>query len=414
MKAWFLLLFPLFLSASLSVNPHSEVALLVNADTGAVLYERKAHELCYPASITKIATALYAAKLQKDWDEIIEVPGDAIGSISPSAKKKANYKKPGYWIEVGGTHIGLKKGEKMSFADLMAALMVASANDAANVIAYHCGHGNIDRFTEDMNRYLKKLGCKNTHFCNPHGLFMPTHQTTAADMAIITRAYMKEARLRELAACSTYTIEPTNKQERRVLPNSNKLIRKGSQYYPKAIGLKTGYTSDAQHTLVAAAKEKDRVLIAVLMRCEDKSDTFVDARTLFDKAFEEKPVTRTLLTKGKKAVKKKLEGASALLEAVAPHDVRLTYFPAEEPQLYEHLAWHKDLKPEIAAGQEVATVTWVNAEGYALAEARLVADSDVERGFFHKSYSLLIFGAVLLLLAPIFWWRRRRSRTLPS
>lgn len=300
------LLIPFLAFAGLDVTPRAPVALLINGETGRVLYEKNATELCFPASITKIATALYAAKLQKDWQEEIVVPSDAIGSISSSAKKKSNYKKPAHWIEVGSTHVGLKKGEKMTFQDLMGAMMVASANDAANVVAYHLGAGDIDKFMEGLNAYLQELGCKNTKFCNPHGLFSPKHQTTAADMALIARTFMKEPKLRELASSSSYTIEATNKQEKRILPNSNKLVRKGTaHHYPKAIGLKTGYTSDAGHTLVAAAKHDDRLLIVVLMQCEERQDLFEDAKNLFEKAFAEKKVTSTLLKKGKKAVKKK-------------------------------------------------------------------------------------------------------------
>ncbi|MEI6531883.1 MAG: serine hydrolase, partial [Chlamydiota bacterium] len=230
---FFFLLSMTFLEGKTTFKARSEIALLINADTGAVLYEKNGSLLCHPASTTKLATALYAAHLQTDWEEIIEVPSEAIGSISYEAKKRANYKKPAYWVEVGSTHVGLKKGEKLSFHNLMAATIVASANDAANVIAYHTGKGDIDLFVKGLNKYLKEeLGCKKTTFYNPHGLFIPDHQTTAKDMALITRAFLKDKRLKNLGSLSTFPVDETNKQEALLLVNKNKLLRKGEHYYP--------------------------------------------------------------------------------------------------------------------------------------------------------------------------------------
>jgi D-alanyl-D-alanine carboxypeptidase (penicillin-binding protein 5/6) len=411
-----ILLFPLALMAALDVKTHAGVALLMNAKTGAILFEKNSNELCYPASITKIATALYAAKLQKDWTEIIEVPSEAIGSISSSAKKRSNYKKPAHWIEVGSTHIGLKKGERLSFHDLMAGMMVASANDAANVIAHHLSDGDMDAFMAGLNSYLKELGCTSTTFCNPHGLFMPKHQTTAADMALMARAYLKNSKLADLASSSSHTIEPTNKQERRILPTGNKLLRKGSHYYPKAIGLKTGYTSDSGHTLVAAAEHEGRLLIVVLMQCEERQDLFEDARALFDKAFGEKKVKRTVLKKGKKAVKKK----PANLEVEALEDVALVFYPAEAPKISEKIVWKENLGPKILKAAEVATIEWFNEEGQLLGMSRLVAANDVSPSFWYDlgldsstvRYIGLFAGVGFLVISGIYLLRHKAARKL--
>lgn len=412
------LLTPFLAFAALDVKPRAPVALLMNAETGVVLYEKNSRELCYPASITKIATALYAAKLQEDWQEEIVVPSDAIGSISSSAKKRSNYKKPAHWIEVGSTHIGLKKGEKMTFCDLMGAMMVASANDAANVIAYHVGGGDIDKFMEGLNSYLKEIGCKDTQFCNPHGLFLPKHQTTAADMAVIAKAFLKEAKLRDLAGSSSYTIEATNKQERRILPNSNKLVRKGaSHHYPKAIGLKTGYTSDAGHTLVAAARHDDRLLIAVLMQCEERQDLFEDAKELFEKAFAEKKVKSTVLKKGKKAVKKKSATKSEIVQVELQEEVAISYYPAERPALFEKIFW-KD--PQSSLKEDFAgEIVLLTREGQLLGRSK-IAISDKSQGIGARWYYgalslrtlLLGGGALVLFLVSAWYWMvflRKRS-----
>ena len=294
-----------FLEGKVDFKTRSEVAILINADTGAVLYEKNSKLSCYPASITKVATAVYASYLLKNWEEMVEVPSEAIGSITYEGKKRSNYKKPAYSIEVGSTHIGLKKGENLLFSNLMGAMITASANDAANVIAYHLGGGDIDSFVSGMNKYLKEeLGCKKTTFRNPHGLFIPDHQTTAKDMAIIARAFLKDNRLKELGSTYSLSIDKTNKQEVRNLISKNKLLSKGSFFYSKAIGIKTGYTSDARHTLVAAAEDKGRCLIAVLMKCEEKEDLFKDAKEIFEAAFSEEKSSQLLFKKTSRSLKK--------------------------------------------------------------------------------------------------------------
>jgi serine-type D-Ala-D-Ala carboxypeptidase (penicillin-binding protein 5/6) len=283
---WLILLFPQILFA-LQVTLQSQAAILVRADTGKVLFEKNADKRCYPASTMKVATALYVESLHPNWDEVVETPQTAIGSISAAKKVRGGYKCPPHWIEVGGTHISLKEGEKMTLGDLVRGMLVASANDASNVIAHHLGSGSIDDFVHGMNVYMKKLGCTRTFFANPHGLHIPSQQTTARDMALITRHFLRNPKLAEIARSTHVTLAKTNKQPERVLSNNNRLLKKGKHHYPYAIGVKTGNTEKSGRTFVGAASKEGTTLIAVLFDADDRDDLYKDAKKLFEAGFQE-------------------------------------------------------------------------------------------------------------------------------
>lgn len=161
----FVVTFPSFLIAEpLALSVNAESALLINADTGAVLYEKNADTLRYPASVTKVATGLFALKMAgNNMDVKIAAEQDAIGSVTEEAHRRSNYTLPNYWLIPSASHIGIKKGEELSFRDLMYGLMVASGDDAANVIAMHVS-GTVPDFMTALNAYLKEIGCKKRPF----------------------------------------------------------------------------------------------------------------------------------------------------------------------------------------------------------------------------------------------------------
>lgn len=189
------LLVAIFTSAwaePLSLTVQAESALLINAETGRVLFEKNANVPQYPASITKIATALFALKLKgQALEEKVSASADSVASVTEEAKRRSNYTLPSWWLVPGTAHAGIKKGEILSFKELLYAMMITSAGDAANVIAEHAG-GEIPVFIKGMNEYVSGLGCRDTHFENPHGLFHPEQKTTAHDMALIMREALKE------------------------------------------------------------------------------------------------------------------------------------------------------------------------------------------------------------------------------
>ena len=244
---------------SLDLTVNVEAAILINAKTGQVLFEKNCHKPSYPASTTKIGSALFALHKQgKDLSKLIVVERESIASISPQAKKQSNYRSPPHWLETDGTHIGIKRGEEWRLHDLLYAHLVASANDASNAIAQGVG-GTIPHFVEEMNEYLKSIGCKNTHFNNPHGLHHPDHVTTAFDLSMMAREGLKNPIFRQIVSTVRYTCPQTNLEAERHLIQHNQLLKKGAHYYSKAIGVKNGFTQRAGKTLVAAAEEEGRL-----------------------------------------------------------------------------------------------------------------------------------------------------------
>ncbi|MBI2810209.1 MAG: D-alanyl-D-alanine carboxypeptidase [Candidatus Melainabacteria bacterium] len=286
-------------SAPLKVDVTAKAAILVNAETGAVLFEKNAHMQLSPASTTKVITAACVMQKLKGYipDQMITASYEALAIVPSSVRRAADGKHPGYRLEFGGTHMGLKVGETLPFKALMYGLMLSSGNDAANVIGEHlCG--NIGRFVEEMNLFAKEKGCKNTVLKNPHGLTDTGHMTTAFDMAILAREYMKYPFLREVAKTVKYTRPITNKQPESFLHQHNPLVRPGRFHYPKCNGIKTGYTLDAGYCIVTAAEDPKRKLIAVLLGCDKIESRNKDAIALFEAAFNEKPLGRTLFSKG--------------------------------------------------------------------------------------------------------------------
>lgn len=285
-----LVLLCLCLSFALYAKPidlevEAKGAILMNADTGAVLYEKQAHARFSPASTTKIATTLFALE-QRDLalDRMATVSGECL-----KGRPLKDRDHP-YWLDSDGTMLGIKRGEVLSFDTLLHGMMLVSGNDAANVVAETLG-GNIPTFVERMNTYIQGLGCLNTQFRNPHGLTHPEHFSSAYDMALITRRALQISKFREIVSTLSFIKPKSNKQPEREIKLTNPLLKPNSRYYyPKAIGVKTGYTLDAQDTLVAAAEQDGRTLIAVLLGSKKKSGArFTDAKKLFEAAFSEIP-----------------------------------------------------------------------------------------------------------------------------
>lgn len=369
-------------AAPLSLSVQAKAALLINASNGAILYEKNAHQLHYPASITKIATAAYVLDNASDQlSKVITANKDALGSVSEEAKRKSNYTLPSYWLVNNASHIGIKAGEELSLKDLLYGLMVASGDDAANVIAEDLG-GNIPNFMNHLNAYLKKLGCRHTHFCNPHGLFHPKHVTTAYDMAILTCHAMKNPTFREIVATTRYIRPKTNKQGASVLVQTNRLLKKGKCYYEKAIGVKTGYIAKAQNTLVAAAVDGDRMLIAVLLKGEEREQIFLDAASLFDAAFNQPKVVRTLLKAGETDYLFFPEGATQPVKTTIAEEIRIEFYPAEEPELNAALTWKKVSLP-IEKGQCVGEITIKKRNGKILSVVPVLAAESASSSWTH-------------------------------
>ncbi|MBS0603745.1 MAG: D-alanyl-D-alanine carboxypeptidase [Verrucomicrobia bacterium] len=422
-------LLPLVLNAAspLRVEVSAKGAILMNAETGAVLWEKNAHTPLFPASTTKMITALYAVEKKGfQLDEMVTASYEAVSAVPASVRRAVGGSHPPYRLEFGGTHMGIKVGETLPLRTLLYGLMLASGNDAANVIAQHVS-GDISKFMEELNVYVRSKGCKNTVLRTPHGLPNEEHKTSAYDMAILAREFMKNDVLREVAKTTQYTRQETNKQPESMLHQHNALVKPGRFYYPKAIGIKTGYTVTAGYTLVTAAEDQERKLIVVLLGCEKIEQRYKDAIALFEAGFNEKKVSRTLFSKGFDLFSYQVEGGKIPLQAYLSQDVLLAYYPSEEPTFKTAVLWQPPAVP-IASGQKVAELQILSPEGKVLTSAPLFAVRTVDATMRHQAIlawkkvkkglwdnvTLVMASGGIIILASTFYYshkpKRKRSK----
>lgn len=269
-------LFPLSISFASPTEPtvNAPIALLMDANTGKLLYEKNAYEKRYPASTTKIMTAILAIE-NCDLNDIATVSYNAIFSVP-----------------VGYSNSNLQLDEQLTIDQLLHVLLIPSANDAANVLAEHIA-GSVESFASMMNTKAIELGCKNTHFVNANGVHNEDHYSTAYDLALIAQYAMKNETFRKYVTETRYTLPITNKYEKedRIFITTNKLVNpKSSQYYESATGVKTGYTDAAKNCIVASAKKDNMELISVILGAGNDASTninkFTDCVSLFDYGFK--------------------------------------------------------------------------------------------------------------------------------
>lgn len=236
----------------------AESAALID-ESGQILYEKNANAKGYPASTTKIMTALVVLEkldeLGLGMDSEVIIPEEAVG--------------------IEGSSIYLKKGERISIEELLYGLMLQSGNDSATALAM-CVGGNLSSFVSMMNEKAETLGCSGTHFTNPSGLYEENHYTTAADLARIARKAMKRDDFRKIVSTKDWQ----NADGSRSFHNKNKTVFQ----YDGATGIKIGFTKASGRTLVASAKRDDKEMIAVVLR---DGNWFNDAYALMDYGFQQ-------------------------------------------------------------------------------------------------------------------------------
>ena len=246
--------------------------LLAELNSGKILYERKTDTKIYPASITKLMTAILVVENCNLTD---------IATVSEKAVTSVPY---------GYVNAKLQVGEKLTVEELLYAMLVPSANDAANALAEHVG-GSIDSFAAMMNTRASELGCMGTNFTNPSGLHQKEHYTTTKDLYLIAQKAYSYDTIRKIIRTTQYTLPSTAKYPKkdRVLTTTNYLIRKEftKYYYPYCTGAKTGYTGDAKNCVVEFAERDGMKLVAIVMgeAGKVKGKKFLDARQMFEYVF---------------------------------------------------------------------------------------------------------------------------------
>ena len=244
-----------------------EAAILMEADTGAVLYAKNIHEQLYPASTTKLLTCLIAAENGRDIRATVPFSYDAVFSV-PS----------------DGSKMGIDPGEALTLEQCLYGIMVGSANEVANAVAEYTA-GDMEAFAEMMNEKAASLGCTDSHFVNANGLFDEAHYTSAYDLALIARAFFKNELLCRIANTPRYHFTPTETQpDDFYLVNKHKLVN-GEISFSGVVGGKTGYTSQARETLVTCAERDGMRLICVVLK-EESPAQFTDTVALFTYGFQ--------------------------------------------------------------------------------------------------------------------------------
>ena len=248
---------------------YAETAILMDADTGAILYNKGMDEKRYPASITKIMTCMLALE-HSSLDEQVTFTETCQGD------------------QVAGSgNAGMQVGEVLTMRQCLLLLMIRSANDVATQIAEHVG-GSVEVFVDMMNQKAQELGCMNTHFVNASGMPDDNHYSTAYDMALIFREAIKSDTFREIIGTQSFVIEPTNMNtETRSFSSHHPLVvRSAPEYYEGCFGGKTGVTDSAKNTLVSGAERNGMTLIAVTMRADELGQLCQDQTNMFNYGFD--------------------------------------------------------------------------------------------------------------------------------
>lgn len=278
---------------------YSEAGIVMDIDSGAILYAKNIDNPHYPASITKILTGLVALEHNELTDTVTITPDDY------------------NFLKRGDNHIGLKNKEQITMEDALHGTLLASGNEVAHALGSNT-EGGYDNFIQLMNQKAKELGCTNSNFVNSHGLHDENHYTSARDMALIGTAAFQNEDFRRIIGTKLYTIPVTNiTNETRSFENHHKMLFDWrSQYYEYCVGGKTGYTDDALNTLVTFATKDDVNLVAVVLRNHGSGNVYVDTRAMLDYAFEQfvkMPVSAEMIAdKNIKAVE---NGAYVMLPA---------------------------------------------------------------------------------------------------
>ena len=262
-------------------------AVLIDQASGKVIYEKDMNDEHYPASTTKVLTALLALE-NMELDYKITLPDD--------------------YVNVGETNIGLRAGARQTAEELLMATMLYSANDAAQALAIGVA-GSEQAFVDMMNQRVAELGLQHTHFANPHGLHSEDHYTSAYDLAMIARAAMDNPDFRRIVTTESFVVRRVNGEENFTVSNRNGLLNQ----FEFADGIKTGYTRQAGNCIVASATKNDMQLIAVLL---NSSNIFDESQTLLEWGFDNSQHTLLVDANTVKASVKVLNGGRSEVEVL--------------------------------------------------------------------------------------------------
>lgn len=384
-----------YAKSTTSIN--SGAGILVEVSTGKIIYEKNSTKQLYPASTTKILTAILV--LEKcNLSDMVTVTESAISNI-PSGYVTCN----------------LQIGEEISVKDLLYALMLPSANDAAYVLAEHVG-GTVDNFSTMMNNKAIELGCKNTHFVNPNGIHNDKHYSTAYDLYLIANYAMQNETFKEIVKTTEYTLPATNAHSLndRILKTTNSLLDSSSQnyYYKYAIGIKTGFTSQAGNCLVAESSRDGLEFIAVVLNGGKTNNglnsRFIDAIKLFNYAYDNYTLTKII---EKNSIVNTIEVPKATretknLDLIIDKSITVINNKSIDiNQVIPEITLNEEIKAPVEKGTVLGKIKYkVDDIEYT---ANLLANSNVEKQTY---YNIIIIAGLILLLVSIILINKTKSK----
>ncbi len=373
--------------------------MIVETNTGKILYQKNIDEKIYPASITKLMTAILVVE-NCELDEIVTISENAVISV-PSGYVNAN----------------LQVGEELTVEDLLYVMLIPSANDAANALAEHVA-GSIESFSTMMNTKAKELGCTGSNFTNPSGLHEKEHYTTARDISFIAREAISNEVIRKVVGTTNYTLPQTNKYNKsnRTFTTTNYMKRQSLKNYYRdyCIGGKTGYTGDAKNCVVEFAS-KDEIDLIVIVMGEDaavKGKKFIDARKLLDYSYEN--YENKSVAKANEVYETiKISNATKEtknLEVIYKDDINILEAKEIELNTLEKQVNYNIQKAPIKKGDVIGTIK-CNYEGIEY-ETQLVANADVEVS---NTFRNILYGVFILLAIYIIYnYKKSNKKGLKS
>lgn len=377
-----------------SLAIESPAAILIHSDTGTVLYEKEASTRMFPASTTKIMTAILVLESGHALSENAVVSQSAVSSISDIY-----------------SHASLQAGEQFSLEQLLHVLLIASANDAANVLAEYIA-GSLPAFADMMNKKAIEIGCTNTHFVNPSGIHSDDHYSTAYDLSLIGRYAMQNNTFRKIVNKTSCSLPTTEKypNEDRTFANTNALLMSNSSYYyPYAIGIKTGFTTPAGNCLVAGGMHDGLEFITVVLGSFENneiSQRYSDTKKLFDFAYSNYSI-RPLRNKNDVVGVVEISNATADtkdLNILCDKDISV--FMNVENEVFPEIILKESLLAPIQVGDIVGNIKY-NVSGTSY-EANLIAGNNVEKETFSPLIVKIIMGSIsILILIGIFFGTRK-------
>lgn len=378
------------------ITLYSNSSILIDSTTGQILYEHNAYEKTYPASTTKLMTAILTLE-NCNLSDSVTINKDALNGIPKSY-----------------TTAALKAGESLTVEQLLHVLLIPSANDAANVLAYHIA-GSIDNFAIMMNSKAKEIGCQNTHFVNPSGIHDDEHYSTAYDMALIGKYANTFEKIREIATQTSYSLPNLPDGKERVFKTTNTLITpKNKYYYEYATGLKTGYTDKAKSCIVAKAKKDDIELICVVLggnKTEDlKSERELDCHTLFEYGFNNFKHS-TICGKNNSLDKSNLTNVPSNLQnanIVFSEDLSILVNTNNTQNIVPNIVWKNDLQLPIYKNTVVGNITY-NVDGKSYTVDLLSGTDILPNNSNTISYFFYILLAILLIIIIITIFTNKRK-----